>query len=206
MEPKKRSLGAGERDEFLRAAWRLLVAREVDAERLVFVDEMGANVSLSPLYAWSRKGQRAFGSAPRNWGKNVTLLASITREGLGPCLALEGSTTREVFETYLEQVLAPTLRPGQMVVMDNLSAHKGGRVKEIVEGRGCELVYLPPYSPDFNPIEQAFSKVKGLLRRSEARTREALVEAMGRALSAVSASDARGFFGHSGYGPMGQLL
>ena len=167
---------------------------------------MGANVSLSPLYAWSRKGQRAFGSAPRNWGKNVTLLASITREGLGPCLALEGSTTREVFETYLEQVLAPTLRPGQMVVMDNLSAHKGGRVKEIVEGRGCELVYLPPYSPDFNPIEQAFSKVKGLLRRSEARTREALVEAMGRALSAVSASDARGFFGHSGYGPMGQLL
>jgi transposase len=184
----------------------LLVAREVDAERLVFVDEMGANVSLSPLYAWSRKGQRAFGSAPRNWGKNVTLLASITREGLGPCLAVEGSTTREVFETYLEQVLAPTLRPGQMVVMDNLSAHKGGRVKEIVEGRGCELVYLPPYSPDFNPIEQAFSKVKGLLRRSEARTREALVEAMGRALSAVSASDARGFFGHSGYGPMGQLL
>ena len=147
VEPKKRSLGAGERDEFLRAAWRLMVAGTVDAERLVFVDEMGTNVSLSPLYAWSRRGERAFGSAPRNWAKNVTLLASITREGLGPCLAVEGATTREVFEaSYLEHVLAPTLGPGQMVVMDNLSAHKGGRVKEIIEGRGCELLYLPPYS------------------------------------------------------------
>jgi len=150
----------------------------VDAERLVFVDEMGTNVSLCPLYAWSRKGERAFGSAPRNWGKNVTLLASITHRGLGPCLAVEGSTTREVFEAYLEQVLAPALRPGRVVVMDNLSAHKGGRVKEIVEARGCELLYLPPYSPDFNPIEQAFSKIKGLLRRARARTRESLIEAM----------------------------
>jgi transposase len=206
MEPKKRSLGAGERDEFLRSAWRLLFAGRVDAERLVFVDEMGTNVSLSPLYAWSPKGKRAFGSAPRNWGKNVTLLASITREGLGACLAVEGATTREVFETYLEHVLAPTLKPGQMVVMDNLSAHKGGRVKEIIEGRGCELIYLPPYSPDFNPIEQAFSKVKGLLRRAEARTRESLIDAMGWAHCAVSARDARGFFSHCGYSSMGQLL
>ena len=206
MEPKKRSLGAGERDEFLRAAWRALVAGEIDAERLVFVDEMGTNVSLSPIYAWSRKGERAFGSAPRNWGKNVTLLASITAGGLGPCLAVEGATTREVFEAYLERVLAPSLKPGQMVVMDNLSAHKGGRVKEILEGRGCEVLYLPPYSPDFNPIEQAFSKVKGLLRRAQARTRQALIEAMGEALSAVSARDVRGFFGHCGYRSVGQLL
>ena len=206
MEPKKRSLGAGERDEFLRAAWRALVAGEIDAERLVFVDEMGTNVSLSPIYAWSRKGERAFGSAPRNWGKNVTLLASITAGGLGPCLAVEGATTRGVFEAYLERVLAPSLKPGQMVVMDNLSAHKGGRVKEIIEGRGCEVLYLPPYSPDFNPIEQAFSKVKGLLRRAQARTRQALIEAMGEALSAVSARDVRGFFGHCGYRSVGQLL
>jgi transposase len=206
VEPKKRSLGAGERDEFLRAAWRLLVAEEVDAERMVFVDEMGTNVSLSPLYAWSRKGERAFGSAPRNWAKNMTLLASITRRGLGPCLAVEGATTRQVFETYLEGVLAPTLEPGQVVVMDNLSAHKGERVKEIIEGRGCELVYLPPYSPDLNPIEQAFSKVKDLMRRAEARTREALIETMGGALEAVTARDARGFFGHCGYSSMDQLL
>ena len=175
MEPKKRSMGAGERDEFLRAAWRALVAEEVDADRLVFVEEMGANVSLSALYAWSRKGERAFGSAPRNWGKNVTLVASITEEGVGPCLAVEGSTSREVFEAYLEGVLGPTLSPGRVVVMDNLSAHKGERVREIVEGvRLRAVLYLPPYSPDYNPIEQAFSKLKGLLRRSEARTREAL--------------------------------
>jgi transposase len=199
-------MAASERDEFLRAAWRLLVAGQIDTERLVFVDEMGTNVSLSPLYAWSRKGERAFGSAPRNWGKNVTLLASITREGLGPCLAVEGSTTREVFEAYLERVLAPTLRPGRVVVMDNLSAHKGGRVKEIIEGRGCELLYLPPYSPDFNPIEQAFSKIKGLLRRAEARARESLIEAMGLALCAVPARDAWGFFEHCGYSSMDQLL
>jgi transposase len=206
VEPKKRSLGAGERDEFLRAAWRLLVTGEIAAERLVFVDEMGTNISLSPLYSWSRKGERAFGSAPRNWGKNVTLLASITRKGLGPCLAVEGATTREVFEAYLEHALAPTLKPAQIVVMDNLSAHKGERVRELIKQRGCELVYLPPYSPDFNPIEQAFSKVKDLMRRAEARTREALIEAMGVALSAVSARDAQGFFGHCGYSSMGQLL
>jgi transposase len=206
VEPKKRSLGATERDEFLRAAWRALVAEEVDARRLVFVDEMGSNVSLSGLYAWSRKGERALGSAPRNWDKNVTLLASITAEGLGPCLAVEGATTREVFEAYLERVLAPTLSPGQMVVMDNLSAHKGGRVRQIVEGRGCEPLYLPPYSPDFNPIEEAFSKVKGLLRRAEARTREALMEAMGRALYTVTARDARGFFEHCGYREAVQTL
>jgi transposase len=199
-------LGAGERDEFLRAGWRLLVAGEIAAERLVFVDEMGTNISLSPLYSWSRKGERAFGSAPRNWGKNVTLLASITRKGLGPCLAVEGATRREVFEAYLEHALAPTLKPAQIVVMDNLSAHKGERVRELIKQRGCELVYLPPYSPDFNPIEQAFSKVKDLMRRAEARTREALIEAMGVALSAVSARDAQGFFGHCGYSSMGQLL
>jgi len=125
---------------------------------------------------------------------------------LGECLAVEGPTTREVFEAYLERVLAPTLRPGRVVVVDNLSAHKGGRVKEIVEGRGCQLLYVPPYSPDFNPIEQAFSKIKGLLRRAEARIREALIEAMGLALSAVSARDAWGFFEHCGYGSVGQPL
>jgi transposase len=206
MEPKKRSMAAGERDEWLRAAWRLLFVRAVGVERLVFVDEMGANVSLSPLYAWSRRGERAHAKAPRNWGKNITLLASITHRGLGPCLAVEGPTTREVFETYLERVLAPALRPGQVVVLDNLSSHKGGRVKEIVEGAGCELLYLPPYSPDFNPIEQTFSKVKGLMRKAEARTREALVEAMGRALEAVTVREVQAFFAHCGYRPMDQLL
>jgi transposase len=208
MEPKKRSVGASERDEFLRAAWRTLVAGEagIDADRLVFVDEMGTNTSLAPLYGWSPKGQRAHLKAPRNWGANLTLLASITREGMGPCLTVEGATTREVFEAYLEHVLVPSLRPGQVVVMDNLTSHKGGRVRELIESRGCALLYLPPYSPDYNPIEQAFSKVKALVRRAEARTHAILIEAIGRALSAVTTRDTRGFFDHCGYRKLGQLL
>jgi transposase len=206
MEPKKRSVGASERDEFVRAAWRSLVAREIHAEQLVFVDEMGANISLAPLYAWSPKGERAFASVPRNWGKNITLLASMTLEGMGECLAVEGSTTTAVFEAYLERVLVPSLRPGQVVVMDNLSAHKGSRVRDLIESKGCELLYLPPYSPDFNPIEEAFAKIKGLLRKAEARSREVLIEAMGRALEALKARDARNFFEHCGYRALGQLL
>jgi len=206
VDSKKRSVGASERDEFLRAAWRSLVAKEIDAERLVFVDEMGANISLAPLYAWSRRGERAFASVPRNWGKNVTLLASMTIKGMGPCLAVEGSTTSEVFEAYLERALVASLRPGQVVVMDNLTAHKGSRVRELIEGRGCELLYLPPYSPDFNPIEEAFAKLKTLLRRAEARSREVLIEAMGWALEMLTARDARNFFEHRGYRALDQLL
>ncbi len=196
-----------ERDEWLRAAWRALVAGRVDPERLVFVDEMGANTSLSPLYAWSPKGERAHARVPRNRGKNTTLLASMSVEGMGHCLAVEGSATAAVFETYVERMLAPSLRYRQLVVMDNLAAHKGQRIKELIEERGCELVYLLPYSsPDLNPIEEAFSKVKRLLREAQARTREALIEAMGQALSAVTDRDARGFFKHCGYRILVQLL
>ena len=119
-----------ERDEWLRAAWRVTVARETATERLVFVDEMGTNTSLHPLYAWSMRGERARCSVPRNRGPNTTLLASMTAEGMGPCLAVEGSTNAVVFETYVEKMLAPTLQPGQIVVMDNLSAHKGERGSE----------------------------------------------------------------------------
>ena len=119
---------------------------------------------------------------------------------MGPCLAVEGPTTATVFEAYVERVLAPTLRRGQIVVVDNLGAHKSERVRKLLEGRGCQLLFLPPYSsPDLNPIEEAFSKIKGALRKARARTREALIEALGVAISAVTARDARGFFEHGGY-------
>ncbi len=170
----------------------------------MFVDEMGTNTSLSPLYGWSKVGERLRAKAPRNWGKNVTLICSITTEGMGPSLAIEGPTTREVFELYIEEVLAPSLCTGDVVVMDNLSSHKSQRVRELIEGRACNLLYLPPYSPDMNPIEEAFAKVKGVLRKVQARTRGALIEAMGQALGAVNPSDARGFFEHSGYRAMVQ--
>jgi transposase len=183
-----------------------MVAEQVETERLVFVDEMGTNTSLSPAYAWAPKGQRAYCSVPRNRGANTTVLSSMSMEGMGPSLTVEGATTSAVFEAYVEQVLAPTLRKGQVVVMDNLSAHKGERVRQLIEERGCQLVYLPSYSPDFNPIEEAFSKIKGLVRKAEARTREALVEAIGWALCAVSSRDARGFFEHCGYRMLVQSL
>jgi transposase len=202
-------VGAVERDEFLRAAWRVMIAQELDPKRLVFVDEMGTNISLSPLYAWAPRGQRAHLSVPRNRGANTTLLSSMNSEGMGPCLAVVGFTsftTIEVFEAYIEQVLVPTLQAGQVVILDNLSAHKRDRVRELIEGRGCELLYLPPYSPDFNPIEEAFSKIKGIVRKAQARTREAVVEALGFAISAVSAQDVRGFFEHCGHTTLVQSL
>jgi transposase len=121
-------------------------------------------------------------------------------------VAIEGATDRAAFAAFVEQVLAPSLRPGQVVVLDNLSAHKGEEVRESIEAWGCELLFLPPYSPVMNPIKEAFSKIKGLLRKAEARTREALIEAMGAAISTVTAGDARGFLGHCGYRPAGRLL
>ena len=184
----------------------MTLAQHIDPEQLVFVDEMGTHTSLSPIYAYSPKGQRAYCSVPRNRGPNTTLLSCMSVEGMGSSLTVEGATNRDVFEAYVERVLSPELRPGQVVVMDNLTAHKGERVRELIEERGCKLLYLPPYSPDFNPIEEAFSKIKGLLRKGEARTREALVEAIGMAISAVTTKDARGYFEHCGYCAAVQLF
>jgi transposase len=183
----------------------VMVAAVVEPERLVFVDECGTHASMSPLYGYAPKGERLRLSVPRRRGKNTTLLSSMTLCGMGPSLAVEGATTAVVFEAYVERVLAPGLRRGQVVVMDNLGAHRPKRVRELIEGRGCELLYLPSYSPDYNPIEEAFAKVKNLLRRSAARSKEALVEAIGAALSAVSAQDASGFFEHAGYHRADQL-
>ena len=141
-------------------------------------------------YARAPKGERAYASVPRNRGKNTTLLASMSSSGMGGAMAVEGATTKVVFETYVERVLAPTLWAGQVVVLDNLGAHKGERVRELIEGRGCSLLFLPPHSPDFSPIEEAFSKVKALLKKAAVRSREALIEAIERALGEVTARDA----------------
>ena len=183
----------------MRASWRLGVAWAVVPERLVFVDECGLHTSLAPIYGYAPEGERLRLPVPRGRGKNTTLLSSMTMEGMGPSLAVEGATTAGVFETYVERVLAPSLHAGQVVVMDNLGAYRPKRIRELIEGVGCELLYLPPYSSDYNPIEEAFAKLKHLLRKAAARGKGALVEAMGVALSAVSARDARGFFEHAGY-------
>ena len=186
-----------------------MVAAAVEPEKLVFVDECGVHTSLAPIYGYAPRGERLHLAVPRNQGKNTTLLSSMTTDGMGPSLAVEGTTTARVFETYVEKTLVPSLRTGQIIVMDNLGAHRPKRVRELIGGRSCELLYLPAYSPDHNPIEEAFSKIKNLLRKAAARSKETLVdlvEAMGWALSAVSGEDAQGYFEHAGYRPIGQLL
>jgi transposase len=189
---------ATERDEQKRSAFRERL-KGVDPKRLLFVDESSTNVALTPRYGRAPKGERARGRAPRNWGKNVTLISSIGSEGMGPSMSIEGPSDTDSFGIYVREILAPNLKAGQIVLMDNLSVHKGKWVREIIERRGCQLWFLPPYSADFNPIEEAFSKVKALLRRAQARVLEALFEATEEALLAISAQDARGYFEHCGY-------
>jgi transposase len=183
-----------------------MVAAAVEPERLLFVDECGVHTSLAPIYGYAPRGERLHLAVPRNRGKNTTLLSSMTTGGMGPSLVVEGATTTRVFETYVEKVLAPSLRVGRIVVMDNLGAHRPRRIRELIEQQGCELLYLPAYSPDYNPIEEAFAKVKKLLRKAAARSKEALVETIGVALSAITAEDARGYLEHAGYRTIGQLL
>ena len=182
-----------------------MVVQSTQPERLVFVDEAKLWVPTPrlPRSTYSPKGERAYSSVPRNRGPNTTLLSSMTQHGMGPseALAVVGATTKVVFESYMERVLAPSLEDGQIVVLDNLVAHKSEKVTELVQARGCELLYLPPYSPDLNPasLEEAFSKVKGILRKAGARTREAVIKALRAASSAVTLGDARGYFEHGGY-------
>lgn len=199
MAAQKKSPVASERDEEARGAFRGR-AGAVDPRRFVTVDECGTHTSMTRTRGRAPRGRRAYGKVPRNRGKNTTLIASMTLEGeMGPAMVVEGGTDRLVFEAYVERFLAPTLSEGRIVLLDNLGAHKTDRVRELVEARGAELWFLPSYSPDLNPIEEAFSKVKAILKKAAARTKEALVEAIAGALAAVTPGDVRGWFAHSGY-------
>jgi transposase len=206
MAAQKKSPVASERDEEVRGLWRWLASR-FDARRLVFVDESGFNTSMTRLRARAPKGKRAYGKVPKNRGKNTTLIAAITLEGaMGESMTVEGATDSEAFEAYVEHFLAPSLSKGQVVLLDGLGAHRPQRIRELIEERGADVLFLPSYSPDLNPIEEAFSKIKALVRKEGARVREALVEAIGRALAAVTPEDAAGFFAHAGYGQQDQYL
>jgi transposase len=151
------------------------------------------------VYGWAPQEQRATGAVPRNHGKNTTLVAALAPDGLHTPWLIEGAMDSETFAWYIRTQLAPTLRPGQVVVLDNLSAHKGGGIREVIEARGCLLLYLPPYSPDFTPIEQAFSKLKAILRGLGARTKDTLQEAVRLAIEAITRHDAVAWFAHAGY-------
>ena len=198
LDAQKKTLAASERDEQARATWRAAVA-QLDPERFVFVDESGTHTALTRLYGWAPHDRRATGSAPRNHGKNTTLVAALTYSGLQTPWLIEGAMDTATFDWYIAEQLAPTLRPGQVVVVDNLSAHKAESIRQAIEARGCELLFLPPYSPDFTPIEQAFSKIKAILRGLGARTRETLQEAVHLAIQAITHDDALAWFAHAGY-------
>ncbi len=154
MAAQKKSKVAQERDEGARALWRWLVSR-FDVRRLVFVDESGFHTSMDRLRSRAPRGERAYGEVPRNRGKNTTLMASMSLRGMGEAMCIRGATDAEAFEVYVEHFLAPTLEEGQVVVLDGLGAHRPKRIRELIEARGAELVFLPSYSPDLNPIEES---------------------------------------------------
>jgi transposase len=163
------------------------------------VDETGTDTAMARRYGRAPRGVRVDGPVPHGHWKSVTLTAAIRLDGVGGCLAFDGATNAATFEAYVEQVLAPALRPGDIVVMDNLAAHRGAAVECAIRAAGAELRYLPAYSPDLNPIEKMFSKLKAYLRKAAARTVDRLYEAMGEALRSVTHQDIAGWFRSCGY-------
>ena len=197
---KKKSLHASEQDrpdvQEKRRSFRRKVKR-IDPKRLVFVDETGITTAMTPTYAWAPKGERAVGSAPASW-ETVTVIAALGLDGVRAPLAFPGSTDTAVFQTYVEQALVPALHAGDVVVFDNLKPHLAPGVAAAIEKAGARVLPLPPYSPDYTPIEEMFSKVKALLRRATARTKGSLYDAVGEALRGVTDRDIIGWFHHAG--------
>lgn len=172
---------------------------QVVPDDLVFLDETSTPTNLAPTHGRSLRGTRVIGTVPKRRWEAVTLLATLTPTGFGPGLQLDGAIDRIAFDQFITQLLVPTLRPGQIVICDNLSVHKSPVAQAALTAAGCRLVFLPPYSPDFNPIEQAFSKLKHLLRQAGARTTETVMAATQQAYPQITASDARGYYRHAGY-------
>lgn len=168
-------------------------------KRCKFIDETGINLALTRLYGRAPGGQRALGSVPKNYGANLTLIGALGQSGLDALMTIAGATDGEVFRMYVERVLGPTLVAGDIVVMDNLGAHKVSGIREAIEARGAQLIYLPPYSPDLSPIERCWSKIKAALRALGARTRRALERAIKQALETITEADALAWFVHCGY-------
>lgn len=171
----------------------------MDTQRLIFLDESGAKTNMTRLRARVKGGARAYDSAPAGHWATTTMISSIRADAQTACMVVNGATDRVVFREYVRVVLAPTLRRGDVVVLDNLSAHKDSEARKLIEARGAQMVFLPAYSPDLNPIEKMWSKVKELLRGAKARTEQALVEQVGKALQQVTPSDAEGWFQSCGY-------
>jgi transposase len=171
----------------------------MDLGKLVFVDESGAKTNMTRLYGRAVAGQRAIDDTPSGHWHTTTMISSVRLDGTTACMVVNGATTKDIFEAYVGQILLPTLKAGDTVILDNLSAHKNQRVRELIESVGAELWYLPAYSPDLNPIEKMWSKIKSILRTLKARTNEALIHAIAKSLEMVTANDAKGWFESCGY-------
>ena len=167
--------------------------------RLKFFDESGVNLGLTRLYGRAAPGERVVEGTPGISGEHYTLLATVGLEGVSAPLVLPGAINGAIFETYVRELLGPTLQPGDRVIIDNLSAHKVAGVREAIEARGAELIYLPPYSADLNPIEQCWAKIKQALRTAKARTFDALIDAIAHALRSIAPADILAWFQHCGY-------
>ena len=171
----------------------------MDLARLVFVDESGAKTNMVRLYGRAMAGQRAIDDTPCGHWCTTTMISSVRLDGSTACMVVDAATSKDIFEAYIEQILLPTLKAGDIVILDNLSAHKSRHARELIQSVGAELWYLPAYSPDLNPIEKMWSKIKSILRTLKARTQEALIYAIAKALEMVTASDAKGWFELCGY-------
>jgi transposase len=171
----------------------------LDLERFKFVDESGVNLAMTRLFGRAPRGERVTDSVPQNYGENVTMLGALSLGGVEALMTVNGATDGDIFLVFVREMLAPALSEGDVVIWDNLGAHRSAVVREAVEARGATVMFLPPYSPDMNPIERCWSKIKTFLRAAKARTREALEAALKQALATVTESDARAWFEHSGY-------
>lgn len=183
-----------------RAAWAAL-RPALDPARLVFIDESGADTKMARRYGRSPRGTRCRAAIPHGHWKTTTLVAGLRLDGVTAPMVIDGAMDGEMFRAWTEQMLALTLRPGDVVIMDNLPAHKVAGVREAIEAAGARLLYLPPYSPDFNPIENAFAQIKALLRKAAARTIPALAEAIATAIDAVTPKACTSYFANAGYKP-----
>lgn len=199
---QKKSLHASERETERVQARREEYSQEIkgfEVAKLKFLDEAGSDLAMTRLYGRAAKGKRVIDSAPQNYGSNTTMLATLSLAGITAPMTISGAVDGDVFKAYVEQVLGPTLEAGEIVIMDNLPAHKVKGIRELIEERGAILLYLPPYSPDLNPIEKCWSKIKTYLKRAKARTRAELEKALAEALLLVSPKDAEGWFRSCGY-------
>ena len=171
----------------------------MNLEKLVFIDESGAKTNMTRLYGRAKSGQRVVDNVPVGHWCTTTMISSVRLDGSTACMVVDGATNKEVFQAYVQHILLPTLKPGDIVILDNLSAHKNQETRDLIESVGAELWFLPPYSPDLNPIEKMWSKIKAILRTLKARTEKALINAIAKALEAVTTSDAKGWFKSCGY-------